>query len=385
MSRRVVPPRYRRFPFQPSFLWKDGAVWEEKTGNWVPRGTRTVIVGRGREAEDPKNAYYFRADGRPLDDQTERCLHANLRLWLFVQEGRLLPVPQPPPVSEDPKEWEDFFSSHGLDRDAGRPPWERRPQFALKETLHRTGAEDDAEPIAAADLIREDGTRLVAHAKIIPAVNLRAGQPARVAAWHRAPRSAWRKALHARLALAFGLPRTDPQVRRLADFLCRDENWHEWWYDPQLVELYRRYRNEPEVGSLVAALEYVARRRVRLIRDRDTEHWLRYVFSFRGQEFCFAIFRDGKPFRTSKERAANLLEVLLRSGLEQDPRFVAATVWKASSFLKRPADLRAMRWTLDRAAAAFGVTRRQVQYAAEKMLAVKTPWNPGLRIRPMPS
>ena len=64
--------------------------------------------------------------------------------------------------------------------------------------------------------------------------------------------------LEARLAVVFDRDRSDSLIQKLAEYLSREERWHEWWYDLELRPLYKQAFNDKERWALVLMLEMMA-------------------------------------------------------------------------------------------------------------------------------
>lgn len=371
---RSKRPRHRARSKAFSFVFQDGNLIETTTGLMLPRPSGTFVIGNRPLPDDRSRALFFLEDGRPACPETEAILQKLMSRYLFAIDGRLRPGIPPPEQVSDQAGYNRLLNAMGYGKDAGLAPWE----VYLKKQRDSTGAGADGHVLQSIDdeWLDDDRRDTALHRS-----RWSGGSPDSVYSRSRErrsllqiPRSDWRRILKARLAVIFDREPNDGLVRKLAEYMSREEKWHEWWEDLELRPLYKQAFNDKGIGALVRELENTAFRRANVARDRrGAKKPCLFGFSLASDTYTFALPRrsaraEGKE--TIRMRAlvlAALQSAYIRRPI--DPRILAAVVWKARRYLEEPQELRQGRLTLHRVASHFELTPRQVAYAAKKLRA----------------
>ena len=285
--------RSRRF----SFRWSDNRILEETLGIYLPTRNASYVIGRGRIPRDSRHTYYFDKQGRPADAETENWLHREMCLHMFLHRGRLYRMPDQVDELRTPEDYERWLRRTGLSPTAGANRHE-----LLECDLNRADGlpgffdqvdgtlvwVDEDERLANLDLSVSNAVSVGDEA------NGDVGEGPRLwPKWVSASRSVCHAAILSRLSVLFE-PRTveDPLIHRLADYLSRDESWHEWWYDRELDPLRRELHELPWRWLYVRALECAALVRTQVMQGRRVaQKPMAFVFGIDGAKWRFSVPR----------------------------------------------------------------------------------------------
>jgi len=309
-------------------------------------------------------------------EETRQILHKQFSDYLFVIDGRLRPDIRLPGESCTKKNWNAVLRGMGLGDHAGLQPWEKRrdadwaaggSNSPTQTWGERTDEEEEQNEEDAAD-----HKRWKSWTGGIP--DSTDARPRERRPLFSIPRSDWRRILEARLAVIFDRKPCDQVIQKLAEYLSRDEGWHEWWWARDLQELYRQAFEDPKRWRLVGLLEGVAFQRGNISRQRkSTREPFRMSFSMGQRNYVFALPRraSGKPTSLAIRLGAFVFAARIQFIRQRriDPKILAAAVWKAGRFLEEPTELRGWRLTLHRTASDLNLTARQVWYSAQKLKA----------------
>ncbi|MCH7779469.1 MAG: hypothetical protein IH848_01365 [Acidobacteria bacterium] len=326
-----------------------------KYDTYLPRRAVTYVIGRDRLPQDSPHTYYFDKDGHPANEETKGWLHREMCIHMFVLEGRLYPLPPSKLRTED--DYQRLLDTE-LPMTLGDEPWTR-----VDSEL--TGPDENGDSYV--ERARDEGG--VLHGD---AVDDRTPPN-----WVAASRSAWRRALVSRLTVLFE-PRgaDDPLLHLLADYLARDENWHEWWYDRDLDPLRQDLSDEPWRQPYLRALEGFAFRRGQVAWSRQlaTEP-MTFDFKHRGAKWKFSISRRHPLESERKHKAAVRALTLLwaarvaTEGLRRpEPALLAAAFHEGRHFIVEPDNGLKRPLTLEGIAELFGVPARQIRSMKQRFL-----------------
>lgn len=331
----------------------------------IPMGG-SFVIGSGKD--DPRAggespfALYFAGDGTPLGDRTLNRLHKAANDYLSVLLGRRLPdTTATPPVGEDAEIWEAWLRAYGLGPVCANDPTVREEE--LEGLQYEREKRRRGEPAA-----RRDVGASAQRIRVLPPAH-----------WYR-----W---VLARVGMIFDRPVKDPLVIQCAKIVA-GERWWEWPGEPKLRELLEQIDRDRRLWTLMLILESFARRRAEFRRDMVpgpiTFKWSR------GVKFSFPRWPSkgpGSVFTSARQKAllsvgAATFRQKGKTALDEKP--MAAAVWLARDYVKCPPELVSQRITLASVAKHFGLTRRQVEYAA-KALRKEVDQYQRERLDPLPS
>jgi hypothetical protein len=310
--------RHRARPRPFSFVWREGHIIEENTGIELP-SIGSASVGQPMRPGDPPNISYFDEEGRPATEETRRRLHNAMCEHLFVLDGRLRPLLGSPPSSSSPEEWNRYLHAQGLGM----------------RSIHINGPSS------------YEGRR----------------SPVRI------PPADVRKFFAKRLAVLFDRDPEDLLVKRLSEFLSREWDWHLWWQEPSLQPFRDELARNRWKISYLQRLESVSFMRSGapwlITRKREP---FRAEFESSSATYIFAFPEWPKAaFLRAKEARRMVLAVAFAYRCRPGMKEMAALVWKAGKYLDKPDALRHRKHTLETVSTHFGLTPRQVRYAAQKL------------------
>jgi hypothetical protein len=346
---------------------------------YLLRGAGSYVIGRGPQAGDSPRTYYFDGDGRPATDQTEEWLRREATIWLFLRRGRLHPLVEKPVVSESQQDWNAYLKSVGLGVGEGLQHWEQEREEQRRDDWDDGLRPSDSLTTQFEDQEEEDflgreeiklGT--VPIERDSPVSDL-PSRPRR--SIFAVPRSAWRRALLVRLSVLFDRDPDDALIKRLADYLSRDHDWHEWWYDRSLDPLRAEIAAEPWRRPLISALEAVAFNRARIAWSRSIEKEPAcYSFRLKDQTYEFTVPRghpgEGQKKLDEKAFAVWMLAVFKGSRIPDEAlrtSAFAAVTWIARRFITKPSAWASKTPRLADVAGHFGLPERRVRYAASRI------------------
>lgn len=340
----ALPSRRKRYWLKTrefEFLWHDGRVTETGTQECFEPSANSTIIGRGRLPTDDADAYYFDTNGKP-DTDTHRRLLADFGVVLFLRRGRFLPPPTIIPTGESKAEWDQYLSRIGLPS--------------------RT---EELESLAPVTDSRQDSDGLF-----------------RRPVWTRPP-SGWRSWVISRLVPLLDRWRDDSLLLRLADYLCRTEDIHEWWSDPELDPV-RKHLSETKRWRLMRAVENTAFGRIRWVRDRREARESAVIsIKWRKKDFVVTVpRRQPRESERSHRNAVLALEAMtslraFRPGGRPPAEVVAACLWIARGFVSEPSAWKARPPTLSDLAARFRVAPDRIRRTAYHLQR-----HPGLGLLP---
>ncbi len=318
-----LPPsqrsRYRARTRKLSFVWEEGKIIEETTRLELPKNNSLYVIGQPLHPDDPKDVYYFDEKGRPANGETQRRLEQEMWEHLFVIDGRLPPQVGSKPTTQSKHEWNRYLRDLGLG------------------TLY--GTETIKDP-------RE-----------------RRRSPVRM------PASAVKRFFSKRLGILFDRKEKDALVQKLSKYLSRTHGWHLWWDDPSLApikdELARNRWKIPYLARL-ESISLVGGEAPWLLHKKRQPFRVEFKSGAQTYVFAFPCWPES-AVRSAKHARGIAISGLLEYGKGLDRRILAAVVWQAGAYLERPRALRARKVTLEVAGRHFGLTSRQVRYAADKV------------------
>ena len=325
--------RYRLRPQAFQFRFIDGQLTETTTGLGVFHTATQEFVGNpAPPAPDrPPRTLYLNSNGSPADATSGWLLRRDMTNYLCVLLCRLCPEPQRDDdtvdrtLLVDTEDWERMLEAAGLGE--GLPPLFFKPTRSQRQRKFTEFA------------------------------------PAE-----------WQRAIARRLGLFFGRGQQERIILRMAGYFTQVTRWNRWKRDPELQVLVQQWARDERLQRLISIVEAFTYQRARVAAGKTTSRQPcrlvivnptgKYVFIFPALEH-----RRGETARRQQEihRVLWRASPVLITGRRFDARWIAAAVWIGREFLERPKKLASLRLTQDNVAVRFGLTRRQVRYAAEEL------------------
>lgn len=352
-KRGFVPRRYRLAPRHFEFKLIEKKLVETTTGLRLYHRANSKVFGRVRPNDDlSEHRLYFLRDGTPSDPLTEYLCRRDMTDFLSVWLCRLAPDVTREAKSKDDLDW-----------------WERE--------LRRHGMPADLPALSGGGYSSDDTARLD---DWLSGVRKRSLPPPKQSRPRRsfveiAP-AEWRRAVVRRLALIFSLPKRDPSIVRLAGYFAGSSSLiHRWPDDPDLQTLHTRYQTEERLRRLMGVLATFSVRRTRVAYGKEVRRKPlrltcknpcgRFVF-------CFPVRRRGTQVHDEQQRVRKLLwsfAPLTVRGPWFEKRWIAAAVYLGREFLEFPKSLAKKTLTQDVVSRHFGLTRRQLTHAIQRVQA----------------